>query len=188
MPKVVDHEAYRAELLERCVDAFARHGYAALTMRKIASELGVSTGTLYHYFDSKEALFAGVVELVSRRNVDEAFPRERALPEAPAERFDVLVEFVREREAWLMRQTLVLLEYARGLGAQATHDDPALSRASQMYVMAVMQLLSLSEEDARLVLVTLDGLLLQRFFHGPAIGIDAVTGALRRALFERGER
>ena len=185
MPKVVDHEAYRTELLERCVDAFARHGYAALTMRKIASELGVSTGTLYHYFASKEELFGKVAELVSRQNVQAVFSSDGPLPEMPAQRFDALVAFVRERESWLIRQTLVLLEYARGMGPEATHADPVLTSASRMYQDAVSGLLDLSPEDARLVLVTLDGLLIQRFFRGFAIDIGEVTGALRALLFDR---
>ncbi|MGB6015410.1 MAG: helix-turn-helix domain-containing protein, partial [Nodosilinea sp.] len=48
MPKIVDHDQYRREILDQCFDLFAEKGYAALTMRQIAQELGVSTGTLYH--------------------------------------------------------------------------------------------------------------------------------------------
>ena len=57
MPKIVDHEQYRKELLGKCFDLFAQKGYGSITMRQIAQGLGVSTGTLYHYFPSKQALF-----------------------------------------------------------------------------------------------------------------------------------
>ncbi|NJL79674.1 MAG: helix-turn-helix transcriptional regulator, partial [Richelia sp. SM2_1_7] len=57
MPKIVDHEKYRKELLWKSFDLFAQKGYGSVTMREIAKELGVSTGTLYHYFPNKESLY-----------------------------------------------------------------------------------------------------------------------------------
>lgn len=61
MPKVVDHEGYRRELAEKSFEVFARLGFAACTMRVLANELQVSTGTLYHYFATKEDVFAYLV-------------------------------------------------------------------------------------------------------------------------------
>ena len=57
MPKIVDREKQKAEILAAAFPLFARKGYGVVGMRQCAKELGVSTGTLYHYFDSKEALF-----------------------------------------------------------------------------------------------------------------------------------
>jgi AcrR family transcriptional regulator len=57
MPKIVDHEQYRKELLGKCFHLFAQKGYASITMRQLAEGVGVSTGTLYHYFPSKQAIF-----------------------------------------------------------------------------------------------------------------------------------
>jgi len=53
MPKIVDHDAYRDELIERYFDDFAQRGYNDVTMREIAAKLNISTGTLYHYFPSR---------------------------------------------------------------------------------------------------------------------------------------
>ncbi len=57
MPKIVDHDQYRKELLGKSFHLFAQQGYSAITMRQLAEGLGVSTGTLYHYFPSKQAIF-----------------------------------------------------------------------------------------------------------------------------------
>lgn len=57
MPKVVDHHAYRLELLERAAPLFVEVGFESLTTRQLCRHLGVSTGTLYHYFPSKEKFF-----------------------------------------------------------------------------------------------------------------------------------
>ena len=61
MPKIVDHDEYRKELLERCFGIFSRKGFSNVTMREIVSEIGVSTGTLYHYFDTKEKIIIGLL-------------------------------------------------------------------------------------------------------------------------------
>jgi AcrR family transcriptional regulator len=61
MPKIVDHEQYRKELLNQCFDLFAENGYGSITMRQLAEGLKVSTGTLYHYFSSKQAIFEQMV-------------------------------------------------------------------------------------------------------------------------------
>ena len=62
MPKIIDHDQQRASLLDRAFAAYAQYGYASLSMRKLASLIGVSDGSLYHYFPSKEALYHSLVE------------------------------------------------------------------------------------------------------------------------------
>jgi AcrR family transcriptional regulator len=68
MPKIVDHQLRREEILEKCFNLFAKHGYSALTMREIAQNLKVSTGTLYHYFDSKKTLFEAMFRWIAHRD------------------------------------------------------------------------------------------------------------------------
>jgi AcrR family transcriptional regulator len=69
MPKIVNHEQYRKELLGKCFNLFAEKGYAAITMRQISASLKVSTGTLYHYFPNKQALFEQLVEEISQQDI-----------------------------------------------------------------------------------------------------------------------
>lgn len=58
MPKRVDHEARRREIVETLIRITARDGLQAATSRAIASELGVATGALWHYFPSFDAVLA----------------------------------------------------------------------------------------------------------------------------------
>ena len=44
-----------------------RDGSEALSLRKVAGELGVGTMTLYHYVPSREALVADIVALLVAR-------------------------------------------------------------------------------------------------------------------------
>lgn len=55
-------EARRQKILEVAAEVFLEYGYEAGAMSEVARRLGGSKGTLYQYFDSKQALFAAVVQ------------------------------------------------------------------------------------------------------------------------------
>jgi TetR/AcrR family transcriptional regulator, transcriptional repressor of bet genes len=67
MPKVVDHEARRAELGEAVWRVALRRGLEEATLREIAAEAGWSTGALAHYFADKDELLRFAFRLVVRR-------------------------------------------------------------------------------------------------------------------------
>ena len=54
-------EARTGELLTAALDLFVERGYAATRLDDVAAQAGVSKGTLYLYFTSKEELFKAVV-------------------------------------------------------------------------------------------------------------------------------
>jgi TetR/AcrR family transcriptional regulator len=54
-------EARPAELLAAALDLFVEKGYAATRAEEVAQRAGVSKGTLFLYFPSKEELFKAVV-------------------------------------------------------------------------------------------------------------------------------
>lgn len=53
----LDVDERRQQLLERGAELFTSHPYEELSMNKIAAEVGISKGLLYHYFPSKQAYF-----------------------------------------------------------------------------------------------------------------------------------
>ena len=55
-------DARPSELLAAALELFAEKGFAATRLDDVARRAGVSKGTLYLYFDSKEALFKAVIE------------------------------------------------------------------------------------------------------------------------------
>ena len=50
------------ELVAAALDLFVEKGFTATRLDDVAARAGVSKGTLYLYFDSKEALFKAVIE------------------------------------------------------------------------------------------------------------------------------
>lgn len=55
-------EATSARILHVAVDLFRRRGFEQTTMREIAAKAGVSLGSAYYYFDSKEDLVMAFYE------------------------------------------------------------------------------------------------------------------------------
>jgi len=64
------------QILMAAIDAFGEHGIAATRLEDIAARAGVSKGTIYLYFESKEDLFREVVRQVLVPRMQEV---ERAL-------------------------------------------------------------------------------------------------------------
>ena len=62
-------EAKQQAVIEAATQLFAERGLKAVSMAALAETAGVSTATLYRHFDSKEQIFAAVVQ----RLVDDEF-------------------------------------------------------------------------------------------------------------------
>jgi len=63
-------EARPGELLDAALDLFVEKGFSATRVEEVAAHAGVSKGTLFLYFQSKEDLFKAVV----RENIANKFP------------------------------------------------------------------------------------------------------------------
>ncbi|TKW66098.1 MAG: TetR/AcrR family transcriptional regulator [Paracoccus denitrificans] len=69
---------------------FARHGFAAVSMRQIAAEVGVQVGTIYGYTPDKQALLADLM----RAHMERLLSAWQDDPDAtPTERLDHFVRF-----------------------------------------------------------------------------------------------
>ncbi|BDZ53852.1 TetR/AcrR family transcriptional regulator [Agromyces marinus] len=64
MPKIVDHDARRLEIVHATWRLIAEKGFRATTMREIAKASGVANGGLFPYFRNKEELIGATFEHV----------------------------------------------------------------------------------------------------------------------------
>ncbi|MDG3011627.1 TetR/AcrR family transcriptional regulator [Rhodococcus sp. D2-41] len=57
----MDPRERKRQILDCAAEVFAAHGVASTTVRQIADAVGVYSGTLYHYFPSKETIVYEVI-------------------------------------------------------------------------------------------------------------------------------
>lgn len=67
MPKIVDHEERRREVLDATWRVIGRVGLEATTVRRIAEEAGYSQGVLAHYFHDKSDILISAHQLAYSR-------------------------------------------------------------------------------------------------------------------------
>jgi AcrR family transcriptional regulator len=70
MPRLVDHDVRRAEIINATWQLIARRGIDATTMREIAREMGMANGALTHYFPDKNAIIQAAFEYVFQATND----------------------------------------------------------------------------------------------------------------------
>lgn len=64
-PHGIETKDRRTEIRDKARDIFVRHGYRKTTIEDIGHACGLGKAALYHYFTSKEAIFAEVVRAES---------------------------------------------------------------------------------------------------------------------------
>ncbi|HLO86047.1 MAG TPA: TetR/AcrR family transcriptional regulator [Nostocaceae cyanobacterium] len=165
MPKIVDHEQYRKELLGKCFDLFAQKGYASITMRQIAQGLKVSTGTLYHYFPSKQALFEQLVEEISQRDVITALA-ELGGKKNITEAMEALGKYLVKNEDYLINWTYIWVDFYQHQDSKAMlNNSTVFKRANKRYQQAVCEFLnSQNLVIASFVLSFINGLILEKLW------------------------
>lgn len=62
MPKIIDHDQRRSDIVDVTWDLIVRGGIEAATMREIAAAAGFANGALKLYFPSKEDIIAATYE------------------------------------------------------------------------------------------------------------------------------
>ncbi|CAB1367446.1 TetR family transcriptional regulator [Denitratisoma oestradiolicum] len=70
-PRQRRKEARPGELVAAALALFVEKGYAATRLDDVAARAGVSKGTLYLYFDNKEALFKAVIQEDTLREMED---------------------------------------------------------------------------------------------------------------------
>lgn len=64
MPKVIDHDQRRQDIVNVARKVILKGGFEAATMRSIAAEAGFANGALKHYFPGKDSIVAATFESI----------------------------------------------------------------------------------------------------------------------------
>jgi AcrR family transcriptional regulator len=182
----------RAAIVQAAATCFVRRGFHATTMKDICAAAGMSPGTLYHYFRSKAAIVASIIEA------------ERAAVAAILDRLEQHAD-IREGLAAALREILAatpeadlvlhaevaaeilrdpqLRAQARAADAEAT--DRLARRINQAKATGQLPATLDPQATARAVGVVLDGILWRATLHGVgSLGAEqaALDAVLARLL------
>lgn len=183
MPKIVDRELYRKELLNKSFELFAEKGYSSVTMREIASGIGVSTGTLYHYFPSKESLFEQLIEYLSCEDTKEEELAELGNPPTLGERIQEMMNYLAKNEDYIMKSLLIIFDFCQNKSRQDIDNNQALQQSGKRYEEAVCCYLGVSDPAIAIFIInSIDGLLVRRFYQGERISFSEQANLLKEML------
>jgi AcrR family transcriptional regulator len=175
MPKIIDRDAYRKQMLDTSFQVLAQKGYA-FPMRQIAATLGVSTGTLYHYFPSKRVLFEQVSEHIVHKNIAKSLARIASEP-SRAKRASILIDILIEDCDGLTALVLLSIDYARLVPRHEMSEF--FTSFLQNYAKNLSELLQISEDLSHFIIAAADGILLHNWINPTAISLQQRLYKLR---------
>ncbi|EHR62679.1 TetR/AcrR family transcriptional regulator [Saccharomonospora cyanea] len=86
MPRKVDHGERKAQIIGALLRVAGREGLAAVTMRAVAAEAGMSLRLVQYYFDTKAQLLHATLEHLEQRSHERWNARLSALSAQPSTR------------------------------------------------------------------------------------------------------
>ena len=132
-PEASGDSAKRRQIIDGACRMFLSQGFDAASMGAIAREAGVSKGTLYVYFKSKEELFEAIVEEQCRQQAEQIFTLDTEAPiEAELKRLgEQFTRFLcRPGGVSPLRTVIAIADRMPELGAKFYHSGPARGIAS----------------------------------------------------------
>ena len=182
MPKV--SEEYRAErrahILAAARRCFVRDGFHGTSMQDLVDEAGTSSGAVYRYFVSKDA----VIEAIAAENLDQVVTVFRESVEAglrPEAAIAAVLDFVTARHADDGFAAIALLVWSEALR------NPVLAERLRASNEAAAQLLGAQSRGRNaaamneLLLCVLPGYLMQLALGGPS-AVHRIPDTVRRVL------
>ncbi|MCZ7437370.1 TetR family transcriptional regulator C-terminal domain-containing protein [Micromonospora sp. WMMC241] len=169
MPKIVDHDARRAELAEAMWRVVYRDGVGAATVRSIAAEAGWSPSALRHYFATQTELLVFAMEHVmaeatQRFTADHRTGPARHVVQGMLEELLPLDrQRVREAEVWLLLAARAQVDPAAR--ERMTEADDGVRRAAELAVALLTGERPADDAAVARLHALLDGLTLHALLH-----------------------
>lgn len=135
-------ERRRQEILYAALELFVRKGYAATKITDIAEQVDMSTGLLFHYFESKEKLYE---ELVRMGLEGTAYPAGQNCDHA----IDFFTEFTAQLFDYMRKQPVMAKMFVLMAEAQRSEATPEHIRQIAMQVKTIDQFVPIVEWGQR---------------------------------------
>jgi AcrR family transcriptional regulator len=185
------HQARRTHIIGSAVVLFANKGFAETTTADICQAAGISTGSLFHYFPSKQAVFYGIWEL-DRTEWDEVFAAAEADPDPWAALMAIVDKLAADAAEPIMAGLLVEViaqahrdpEFAAGLAENDRGQISDIARLIRRLREAGLADPGLPDKEAARWVLTMTDSFLGRGYPEPDRNIDAAV-ATAKAMIAR---
>lgn len=157
MPKVVDHDKFREELLENCFKIFSQKGYSKVSIREIAKETRLSTGSIYHYFKNKEDILEQMFSYIRKKNFGKYQELIRDV-DSIEDRLKIITEFWKEHIDDYQDLMLLSIDYLRN--NNSIKENKMFHDFSVFYVTALSDSLDLRTGEAEILFTYLMGIVM----------------------------
>lgn len=117
----------RAVIFNAALADFAQHGYLNASTNRIAQTAGISKGSLFKYFGSKERLYFFILDSVTTELTENMVEREKALP---TELFQRIVRYAEFELDWYIQYPE---KYKLIIGAFAKNDTEIFRKVEARY-------------------------------------------------------
>jgi AcrR family transcriptional regulator len=184
----------RVQLLDAAQRVFSRKGFHAANVADVAAEAGVSQGTVYHYFDSKEALLLAVFTEWETVNLQEEIGQALQAEPTAAGKLGLLAKVSTERIASSRSLLEASVEFWSHIPRNARIRKGfkrMFERMARDVAMVIQQGIDAGEfravnaaVTARLFIATYDGLVLQWLADKKGIDWRACTDTLTSVMLK----
>ncbi len=173
MPKIVNHKEMREGILMVCFELFAKRGYEAVGVKEIAKAANVSTGTLYHYFKNKQAIFHALAEMAVDLDINDAKESVAGLSNN-RDRLEAYVSFVKSREEFMIAEMLLITDFYRQ--KDILDNSELIAKIGQKMKSQITDFIN--SDNPELIdfsLAFFMGLIMQRMLFGQEASFDKVS-------------
>jgi TetR/AcrR family transcriptional regulator, acrAB operon repressor len=183
----------RTQILHAASRVFSRKGFHAANVSDVSAEAGVSQGTVYHYFDSKEDLFMTVFEAWETGNLYREVNAAMDASASAAEQLRYLAHAVGERMAQAEEILPASVEFWSHI-----HREPAIREGFRRIFAELRATVAQFIQDgiaqgefvpidanavAALLIAAYDGLILQWLSDPQSVDWQTVSATLTELVF-----
>ncbi|MFT4867913.1 MAG: AcrR family transcriptional regulator [Candidatus Nanohaloarchaea archaeon] len=177
-------EESKKEIMEATFRALSEHGYAELSIQKIADESDKAKSAIYYHYEDKEDLLLAFLEFLEE-SIDEMHAEIEEKP--PEERLDELLDLglgVRDDERWMVQRALL------DLRAQAPRNEKFARKFEEIDQMVRSNVVDIMEEmdienpelTAEIFVSCIEGAVNRKVSAGDREGLEELRHGIKRML------
>ncbi|MDY6777880.1 MAG: TetR/AcrR family transcriptional regulator [Candidatus Nanohaloarchaea archaeon] len=177
----------KAKIMEATYEALCEHGYATLSIEKIASRLDMEKSAIYYHFDDKDDLLSSFLTFMEKK-IRQQVPLDDAEPEERLDHFLAMALGTGNRDKWEFRKALFEMQ------SEGPH-NPAFADAfrdiHELMQNTLTQILNdlgvdRSTEQAEYMFYCIEGIMASKIGENDASDLERLHSRIKNYFTEEG--